>query len=71
MEVNDPSFPGPSLDKVVKDSTLTILFQFRSISCITYEEGCNCWRSFAERSELSNQGGFDLAYGSEILKRSE
>ena len=25
-EVKDPSFPGPSLAKVVKDSTLTILF---------------------------------------------
>jgi hypothetical protein len=71
MEVKDPSFPDPSLAKVVKDSTLTILFQFRSISCIICEEGRNCWRISAEKGTLSNQGGFDLASGSEILKRSE
>jgi hypothetical protein len=30
--VKDPTFPDPSLDKEVKDSSLTILHQFYSVS---------------------------------------
>jgi hypothetical protein len=56
-EVKDPSVPGPSLVKEVKDSSLTILFSYRLIS--TVEErgraqirrfsagGAHCWKKIS------------------------
>jgi hypothetical protein len=38
-EVKDPSVPGPSLAKEVKDSSLTILFSYRLISTVEEEAG--------------------------------
>jgi hypothetical protein len=69
-EVKYSSVLDPRLVKVVKYSTLTILFQFISISYIIFEDMRNCWRLSVERGAFSN-GGFDLAFGKEILSRSE
>jgi hypothetical protein len=59
-EVKDSSLHDPSLAKVVKDSTLTILFQSSSSSCIFGEDGCNCWEFFAERAHCSVKDSVEI-----------
>jgi hypothetical protein len=43
-EVKDPFVPDPSLVKVVKDSTLTILFSYRSIFTVDWRVKAQIWR---------------------------
>jgi hypothetical protein len=47
-EVKDSSVPDPSLVKVVKDSTLTILFSFRLISRVDCEEAGHRFGGFLQ-----------------------
>lgn len=51
-EVKETSFPGPSLAKVVKDSTLTILFSSDPFSAIICEEGCTVGGFPSERGTV-------------------
>jgi hypothetical protein len=68
-EVKDPSFPGPSLAKVVKDSTLTILFRSDHSQLLFVKQGA-LLKGFLQRGALSNRRKFDLASGGGILRRS-
>jgi hypothetical protein len=49
-EVKDSSVPDPSLVKVVKDPTLTILLSYRSVSIVERRDRVQIWRFSAGRA---------------------
>jgi hypothetical protein len=54
-EVKDPSVPGPSLAKEVKDSSLTILFNYRFGFYSGRRVRAQIWRFSAERAHYGGE----------------
>jgi hypothetical protein len=68
-EVKDPSFTSPSLAKVVKDSTLVILFSSYLLQLLSLRRGA-LLEGFCRRGALSKMRRFNLGSTVEILERS-
>jgi len=64
-EVKDPSVPGPSLVKEVKDSSLTILHHISITIFTKVETRCKC-RRFLQGGALHQGDLLDLRRKSEI-----
>jgi hypothetical protein len=69
-EVKDSSFPDPSLAKVVKDSTLTILSSLDLLQLASVKKGALLRVYSAEGAHYPSLRRFDLGSTVEIWERS-